>query len=119
MSRGTITIRRGSPALTAGWAGALLGALLLSGCATDDGEEAKPGAKATAKGNAAAKGMVGKHVDELVKRHGPPLQTMNATLLGGPPSEAFVYPPETFGNDCMNAFVVVEKTGEIINYFCR
>lgn len=58
---------------------------------------------------------IGKTVRELTQGLGDPIQTMDATLRGGPISTAFVY----VNNDCTDTYVVNEVSGRVMKYFCR
>ncbi len=63
---------------------------------------------------------IGRSRDELIAKFGPPSIVLNATLRGRPPSEAYVYDPsEPSRNSCVDAYVIVMKTKEIFDYFCR
>ena len=61
---------------------------------------------------------IGANIAELMELHGEPADVIDATLLGRPRSEAYVY-PSLQGDGCLDTFVVVVGTGEIIDYFCR
>ncbi|MBF0138345.1 MAG: hypothetical protein H7833_03500 [Magnetococcus sp. DMHC-1] len=114
-------------------------ALILAGCVSDKPEPALTGqasvvqepapgspqasdktgaAKPKAGKSAGFKSWIGRNQKELVKEYGQPQQTLDVTLVGRPPSEAFLYDMKD-GAGCLHAFVMVEKTGEIIDYFCR
>ena len=63
---------------------------------------------------------IGKSAEELIKSKGKPILTINATLLGGPPSDGMVY--EAIGDDgvnCLDTYVIDTRNDEIIKYFCR
>ena len=63
----------------------------------------------------------GKSAKELVEKYGKPDSIINATLLGGPASEAYVYEgTRVAGNSsCINVYVVGMSNDIIIKYFCR
>lgn len=100
----------------------LVGPLLLSGC---DLAELKKAANrdtrySTRRGDPGHPNntWIGSNVRDLIQSRGEPASVINATLLGGKPSAAYVYP--SLRNDgCVDAFVVSVRTGEIIDYFCR
>ena len=61
---------------------------------------------------------IGYNVRELIDLYGEPQEIIDARLPGGPPSDAYLY--RSLQDDgCVDAFVVVAQTGEIIDYFCR
>ncbi|NGZ05951.1 MAG: hypothetical protein G8237_06295 [Magnetococcales bacterium] len=68
----------------------------------------------TKKGGKGA-GMIGRSRDELVQAFGQPKQILDVTLVGRPPSEGWIYP----GSQCIDTYVIVEKTGLVVDYFCR
>ncbi|MBF0628382.1 MAG: hypothetical protein HQL91_09180 [Magnetococcales bacterium] len=76
---------------------------------------AAPAAPAAKSGAGRGREMIGRTRDDLVKAFGQPVQMMDVTIMGRPPSEAWIYP---VGN-CLDTYVLLEKTGEVVDYFCR
>lgn len=98
-----------------------LSALLVAGCAENSKTAInQPAINKTASNKAqeANKKWIGQHRDQLIAKLGQPNQIIGATILGRPPSEAFIYNPKN-PKDCVDAFVVLEETGMIVDYFCR
>jgi hypothetical protein len=62
---------------------------------------------------------LGQHADSLIDELGEPAQIVNATQLGGPGSVALVYTDQPNNNGCIDAYVIVQETGEVLKYFCR
>jgi hypothetical protein len=60
---------------------------------------------------------MGETSDKLVEELGEPSTVIEATLLGGPLSVALVY--ERPDRGCIDAYVVVVDTRQIIKWFCR
>jgi hypothetical protein len=60
---------------------------------------------------------MGETSDKLVEELGEPSTVIEATLLGGPHSVALVYQRPDRG--CVDAYVVVVDTRQIIKWFCR
>jgi len=61
---------------------------------------------------------IGANIKQLIATHGQPDEIINATLRGGPDSSAYIY--SSLQHDgCIDAFVVLYTTGEIIDYICR
>lgn len=88
---------------------------LLAGCAQEN--KKKQAEDRAALLEQANRQYIGKHKDVLIKDKGSPIQTMDATVMGRPPSEAYVYPVNEVG--CYDSFVVLEDSGMILDYFCR
>ncbi|MEO5378557.1 MAG: hypothetical protein H7832_12365 [Magnetococcus sp. DMHC-6] len=101
--------------------------LLLTGCATDEAivdqttnETINETTPPKISGTSQQSKMIGLTRADLIAQYGQPTQTMDATLTGGPQTEAYVYAPKSgSSNDCYDTFTILEKTGEIVNYFCR
>jgi hypothetical protein len=99
-------------------------ALSITGCAHDDFVKDEPTAS-VAKNDKNSPSIdiknspwIGKSVNELTNKLGAPVQTLGATLTGGPISTAYLYPSKR-SDGCTDAYVVNEKTGQVIKYFCR
>ncbi|MBF0126509.1 MAG: hypothetical protein HQM02_04775 [Magnetococcales bacterium] len=104
---------------------ALLTFLLLAGCAMDSTIQAQPKTtpapkkpQTTPPTGEQVKNLIGANRKDLVAKYGPPNMTMDVTLAGRPPSEGYLYYPKD-GKGCIHTFVMIEKTGEIVEYFCR
>ncbi|MBF0309381.1 MAG: hypothetical protein HQL56_07640 [Magnetococcales bacterium] len=101
--------------------GVLCLAVLMGGCLKAEikpeaGAPAAPEVRqAKAKSASGGREMIGRNRDELVQRFGQPQQIMDVTLVGRPASEGWVYT----GGSCFDTYVVLEQTGEVIDYFCR
>ncbi|MBF0612909.1 MAG: hypothetical protein G8345_14645 [Magnetococcales bacterium] len=101
---------------------AILVAILLTGCATDNTKPIEAQAPKKKEHNDARtkemKKWLGNNVEKLMAEKGTPAQTIDATLLGRPPAEAYIYPAKD-DSGCYDAFVVQENNGLITDYFCR
>lgn len=105
--------------------GLLLVGVLVSGCVTE--EQIKPGVGRDAPARKQAEGesglrqaWVGKNRTDLIKAFGPPQSILGATVLGRPPTEAYVFNAgKGLSEGCTHAFTVLEETGEVVDYFCR
>ncbi len=99
-----------------------MAALLPAGC-TITNETVAPTAEMLVKSieEEQSEAWIGRHVSELSAAFGRPDGVINATLLGGPPSEAWLYAADRVADtgDCVNAYVVHMVTGEVLFYFCR
>lgn len=104
----------------------VVGFLFLTGCATDDidpevfekSRHSPEVEKSRSEGDTRAAGprsMVGSTREALIKKYGQPGAILDVTLLGRAPSEGYVYA----GENCSDTFVVVIKTGDVVDYFCR
>ena len=71
---------------------------------------------------------IGRHRDELIESLGQPDMILEARpkyseYRGGIPRISYVYrsePVESPGRStCIDAYVVLQATGEIVNYYCR
>lgn len=100
---------------------ALCATFLLTGCVSNGGGNtatttaSKP--PTSDKRTQHMRQWVGKKVEELVAEFGQPASTIDATVLGRAAAEAYIYPSP--GASCTDAFVVIEDTGEVSDYFCR
>ncbi len=97
-------------------------AVLLTGCAaTGEGVAPTPEMLVESIEEDQSDAWIGRHVSELSAAFGKPDGVINATLLGGPPSEAWLYSADRVAEtgDCVNAYVVHMVTGEVLFYFCR
>ncbi len=96
-------------------------ALFVAGCAERPKKSDESSKKDAAREAAMAERTkwLGQHADSLIKDLGEPAQIVNATLLGGPGSVALVYTDQPNNMGCIDAYVIVQETGEILKYFCR
>lgn len=101
--------------------------MFLAGCATniepedvgvqkEDEKQKKQKVSAQNRHINKQRNMIGSTRDELIQKFGKPDAILDSTLKGRPRSEAYVYPEK---NNCIDAFVVIEETGEVNDYFCR
>ncbi|MBF0630299.1 MAG: hypothetical protein HQL89_04835 [Magnetococcales bacterium] len=80
------------------------------------GEEKKEG-EAKASGSK-GKSLIGISMEELQRTLGPPESTIDSTISGRSPSEAWIYPSR--GNStCVDTYVVGEESKKVEDYFCR
>ncbi len=102
--------------------------LFLSGCVSDGPQTIKSPEAAKAESASSDSendeesqmffGLIGSKRQDLIDKLGPPDMTMDVTLIGRPASEGYLYYSKT-GKGCVNTFVIVEESEEIVDYFCR